>query len=917
MRCASRPGRVTALVAAIACCLALILAALPALAQGAAGQANPNARPDGWLLNYGQPSYSIPDTYRAHYERGVALAQKLDYEGAARELLECLRLFEPYVAARVRVGDYKDKLAMEDYATPLASASVNLGHALRQMGRLETAVKLYTGAADIAPGYVPAHESLGSALVEQGIARHAQRQRTSTAIGDVHPDEVELNLYRLAVAHLHVARQLEPNNPNVRVLLSVALRRWGVLDGAIAQAEKAIELDPTSAEAQYNLGLALTAAGKMQPGIDALKEAARLASSDSAALQAEIQNALGLALAGIGDFNGSLDAYALAADLQPDNADYRNNLGAAMRAAGKPEQAKPVLMEAAALNPGNIEHYLNLAASARDAGDLETAVRSYRQALRLDTKNTELHHQLALALYQRRDPDIVFAGYNKDASAPVNDSVEAALATIAAHFIQMRRVQMVDAMDPRSYVVTPRLALSPNPWPKLQSQVAAIWQLMDRRPLYGESRLDLQDMLANLEVIKPAVLSLAADYDKVLQVSASGKLAAEPLAIPERLLKSDGVLAASAADLAPEVRLAVMGVARALRAGDDLAESIAEFRWAQRMNPRSPFIVNNLGKALFDAGEVSAALAMYSRAIQLGKDLPEAYFNRGVALARLGRIDEAMGCWDKAYNMDKRPDVRLSSFMGQVAMQRTEFDYAEAMFQRALRVDDGFAPVHYYRGLLLALRENASPITALPLENSRLATKIGRRHYDVRAEFITLEELEPALAELRKADSLDPDRKRFYDYVGVELGLQDPALAPVKGAVVLHAVARMKGLRPDWASVTNNIAVVAALDGDAAKAEKLLKIAVRDEPDYALAHWNLGRVQMAAGREGEGKQELWKAVELARKQGLPYFFEAEKPVQPKAAPAPKPVPAPMPRLAITEYPVRSLLEAFDIPVPVL
>jgi tetratricopeptide (TPR) repeat protein len=915
MRCASRPGRVTALVAAIACCLALILAALPALAQSAADQAAPNARPDGWLLNYGQPSYSIPDTYRAHYERGVALAQKQDYEGAARELLESLRLFEPYVAARVRAGDYKDKLAMEDYATPLASASVNLGHVVRQLGRLDTAVSLYTGAADIAPGYVPAHESLGSALIEQGVARHGLRLQANKMVGDIAADEVELNLYRLAVAHLHVARQLEPNNPNVRILLSIALRHWGVLDGAIAQGEKAVELDPTSADAQYNLGLALAASGKMQPAIDALKEAARLATSDSAALQAEIQNALGLTLAGTGDFNGSLDAYTMAADLQPDSAEYRNNLGTAMRDAGKAAQAKPVLQEAAALDPSNIEHYLNLAASARDSGDLETAVRAYRQALRLNSKNADLHEQLALTLYERRDPEALFAGYNKDASAPVNDAVEASLATIAAHFIQMRRVQMVDAMDPRSYVVTPRLAMSPNPWPKLKAQVAAVWQLMDRRPLYGESRLDLQDMLANVDIIKPAVMALAADYEQVLQVSASGSIAAEPLAIPDRLLKSDEALAASAKDLTPEVKVAVMGIARALRAGDDLAESIAEFRWAQRMMPKSPFAVNNLGKALFDAGEIPAALAMYNRAVQLGKDIPEAYFNQGFALARLGRVDEAMRSWDKAVALYKVPDSRVFCFMGQVAMQRTEFDYSEAMLQKSLRIDDNYAPAHYYRGLLLALRENASPLTALPLENSRLATKIGRRHYDVRAEFISLDQLGPALAELRKADSLDPDRKRFYDYVGVEMGLQDPALAPVKGAVIIHAVARLKGLKPDWAAVTNNMAVVATLDGDAGKAEKLLKIAIRDEPEYALAHWNLGRVLMATNREGEGKQELWKAVELAHKQGLPYFFEAEQPVTPKPAPAAKP--APLPRLAIQEYPLRSLLEAFDIPVPVL
>ena len=218
-------------------------------------------------------------------------------------------------------------------------------------------------------------------------------------------------------------------------------------------------------------------------------------------------------------------------------------------------------------------------------------------------------------------------------------------------------------------------------------------------------------------------------------------------------------------------------------------------------------------------------------------------------------------------------------------------------------MDEDYAPAHYYVGLVEALRNTASPITRSALQNARVRTIVGEPHYDVRAEFIRSAALEPALDALRSADQADPERREFYYYVGVELGLQDPALSSVEGLDVIHSVPLGQGFMRDWAAVTNNIAVCAFLGGEVAKAENLLRIAVDDEPDYALAHWNLGRVLMAQNKEAEGKAELARAARLAKQQGLPYYFNI------KQTPAPKPWR--MPRMAAEEYSHKTLLEAFN------
>ncbi len=881
MRSPSRPTPVRPVITAVVCCLVLFVMAYPGAAESSVNLPGKNL---GWP--FGQPSYTVPDGYHSHFALGQELMQSGDLEGAAREFLECIRLFEPYVAQRERQGDYQDTLMMEVYFRPLATACLNLGHALRSMDRLDTAIELFTGAADLAPGFVPAQEALGRALIEKGQNMRVKPTGESKLLSLPKPTEKELNLYRSAIAHLYVATQLEPDNAGVRVALSEGLRHWGVLDGALTHARRAVAIAPTDPNAQYTLGLAYAALGQSQAATDAYRQALKVSLSQPADFQAKVQNSLAQALSALGNFDDAVAAYKKAVSLDPKNAAYQNNLGAALRVVGKSQESTTPLAEATVLDPGGGVYHANLAAASMDIGQINEAIQSYRKVLRLDATDSKIHHQIGNALRQRGQ---LTNAINTCATVRemeiTDDTVEGALALIAVHYLSGHRLSLVDAMDPRAYDVIPRLVFSPDRWAAMKAELRRQWANLDERPLYGTTRLELQRRILDFDAVEPVVVPLMTRFAKVIEVNAAGLNASVPLELPENLATmaaKDSSLAASIHSLSPETRRAIVGVSQVLRQLGDSREAIAELSWASRLDPKNAYVLVDWGLALMDAGDNVQALAKFRQAARLAPDMPQAHFNGGVALGRMGQVSQAVDAWQRAMDMGMN-DAQINNFMGIARLQETELDYAFSMFRHAAQLDPGYAPSQYYLGIASALQLSASPITSAVLDDARLATRIGRGHYRVRGEFIKSDAFANAMQLIARADSLDPDRKLDYYATGVVLALHDPALSDNKGVDIVHMPTRIRGLELGWAEVTNNVAVCSVLKGDLDKAEALLRTAVEDEPDCAVAHWNLGRVLMAKKLEGEGLQELDTAARLARTQGLPYEFQIA-PVMPAPAP---------------------------------
>ena len=171
-----------------------------------------------------------------------------------------------------------------------------LGNALRDQGRLESAIEQYRAALVRDPRHAATHNNLGMVLAEQG-------QR----------DE--------AMSHYREAFRIEPDFADARYNLGNALRSDRRLGEAMIQYRLALRLEPAHAEAHNNLGEALSAQGDFDEAIAHFREAARI-KPDSA----EAENNLGAGLGALGRLREAIDHFQRALVIDPGHARARENL---------------------------------------------------------------------------------------------------------------------------------------------------------------------------------------------------------------------------------------------------------------------------------------------------------------------------------------------------------------------------------------------------------------------------------------------------------------------------------------------------------------------------------------------------------------------------------------------------------------
>jgi Flp pilus assembly protein TadD len=169
----------------------------------------------------------------------------------------------------------------------------------------------------------------------------------------------------------------------------------GHYEEAIAQARKAITLDPNDAGGHYALGLALYTTGDAQAADAEFRKAIALAPKD-----AQAHNALGTTMYGQGDRPGAIAEFRKALALEPKNAEAHNNLGLVLNDQGDWQGAIAEYRKAIALNPKLAQAHKNLATALKAQGDLKGAIAEYRHAVRLRPEYALAHCHLGFALQE-------------------------------------------------------------------------------------------------------------------------------------------------------------------------------------------------------------------------------------------------------------------------------------------------------------------------------------------------------------------------------------------------------------------------------------------------------------------------------------------------------------------------------------
>jgi tetratricopeptide (TPR) repeat protein len=241
-----------------------------------------------------------------------------------------------------------------DAASRAPAPRINLGHALKAVGRLADAIEAYRVAVRQQPRNGQARYALGNGLLADG--QHG-----------------------VAEAELREATRLLPRFAGAHNNLGHALRQLGRPKDAEAAFRRAIALMPDQAEWHLNLALALGEQRRTLDAIAALQAALRRAPDNQDAL-----HALGTLLVKSRRFEEAIPPLRRLRGLQPGRPDPFSGLAQALTALGVFEEALALARDTVRLVPDSAGARSNLGAALLAFGDLSEAEAEYELALRLD-----------------------------------------------------------------------------------------------------------------------------------------------------------------------------------------------------------------------------------------------------------------------------------------------------------------------------------------------------------------------------------------------------------------------------------------------------------------------------------------------------------------------------------------------------
>jgi tetratricopeptide (TPR) repeat protein len=320
-------------------------------------------RPDDAALCYRQAHLLQPSAFKWLYYLGSLLFNQKKMQEAVPVLSSALQLPPAYLPAKLKLGEALLEAGKIDQAAEIyegilkdhpdvAEAYYGLGRIDAARGDQSAAAEKYRKACDLFSNYGAAHYGLAVAYRKLGRLTEAQEQAQLherypyivPPVDDPLRDELR-GLDRSAAAHLERGVQLE---------------QVGRIDDAIAETEKALELDPSLVKAHVNL---LILYGK------------------------------------IGNGNKAEEHYNAVVAAKPDQfPDAYYNYGVLLMKEEKLKQAEQAFRKAVALAPSNEAAHNNLGYLLEHEGKLDEAAAEYRKLLELSPSSRPAHFELGRIL---------------------------------------------------------------------------------------------------------------------------------------------------------------------------------------------------------------------------------------------------------------------------------------------------------------------------------------------------------------------------------------------------------------------------------------------------------------------------------------------------------------------------------------
>ncbi|MGF6778037.1 tetratricopeptide (TPR) repeat protein [Paraburkholderia sp. GAS334] len=327
---------------------------------------------------------ALPTVMQPVFDRAWAAHRDGRLDDAERDYLATLAADPVHVDALHLLGVLRHQQGQHAAAADLvkraadlrpddAALQLNLGNALKALGRLDGAIERFRNALSLAPTFPMAHYNLGNAYAAAG--RH----------------EDAADAFRRSL-------RLQPADASSHNNLGNALHALGQHRDAVVSFERALELRPGHAGAHNNLGMALNALNQPDDAITQF-QAALATEPRFVAARFNLANTLDA----LGRHEEAVAAFEATLAMQPHLAPALFGLGNALAALGSHAQAAQQFERAVGLDPAFSLAWLGLGTSRHALGALEAAVRAFDQALRLRDDLASAHMNRALVWLTQGD----------------------------------------------------------------------------------------------------------------------------------------------------------------------------------------------------------------------------------------------------------------------------------------------------------------------------------------------------------------------------------------------------------------------------------------------------------------------------------------------------------------------------------
>jgi tetratricopeptide (TPR) repeat protein len=434
----------------------------------------------------------------------------------------------------------------------------------------------------------------------------------------------------------------------------------GELDQALADCNKAIELDPKLAAAYSTRGKAYYGKDEVDRALADYNKAIELDPKLAVAY-----NNRGLVYGDKGEVDRALADYNKAIELDPTLAVAYNNRGIVYKHKGEFDQALADYNKALELNPKNDAAYYNRGIVYHDKGELDRALADYNKAIELDPNYAAAYSDRGRVYYAKEELDQALADYSK--AIELDPKLVAAYSNRGLVYDDKGEHDRAIADCSKAIELDPKLAAAYTNRGKAYYAKGEV----DRALVDYNNAIELDPKLTAAYTNRGVVYHDKGELDQAL-------------ADYNRAIQLDQKYAA-----------AYYNRGNVYHDKGELDQALADYNKAIELNPKYAAAYINRGNVYREKGELDQALADYNRAIQLDQKYADAYNNRGLVYEDKGELERAIADYNKAIELSEKalgPDnlgvARSRQNLGGLYKSQGKLGDAEPLLSRALEIKE-------------------------------------------------------------------------------------------------------------------------------------------------------------------------------------------------------------------------------------